>query len=156
MRRLIGIALLVAACGGGGASATDAPTDSPVMTPDPTPESPFGTGVITFGTKYDADTLFIVDPRERFRRTFKPIAWSASLSEPVGATSFELIIASQSKAGVEKTLIREDIDVSNPDNDVFANKVDLASLVDNKAGTYVMRYVRDGEILAEGTFTLVK
>lgn len=159
MKRLIAIALLVAACGGGGgAAATVTPTEAPAaeVTPDPTPDPEIGTGVIDFGLGYDPDTLRITEPRTRFKRTFDDIAYSASLLEPIGATSITFIIASQSKTGIERTLIKEEVDVSIPDADRLANQLDLAFLVDNKAGTYVVRFVRDGDVLAEGTFTLVK
>lgn len=61
-----------------------------------------------------------------------------------------------STAGSERVRVKEEIDVSNPDSDLFANAIDLAALVDNKPGTYVMRYIESGDVLAEGTFTLVK
>ena len=45
----------------------------------------------------------------------------------------------------------EDSTVTN-----LANSGDLASIVGNRAGMYVMRYIDSGEILAAGTFTLVE
>ena len=100
---------------------------------------PFGTGVITFGTAYDPDDLSIPQPRASFKTTTKKIAWSASLLTPAGATSLTLILA-----------------VSDPSFDVLANEADLALLLDRKAGTYVMRYLRGSDVLAEGQFALVK
>lgn len=158
MKRLLAIAFLAAACASPGAPATTVtPTNPPaVTTPEPEPAYEGGSGIITFGTAYDPDTLFIAKPLTRFKRTFPEIAWSAELARSVDATSVEWIVASQTASGSERVIIREDHDVSNPSNDLFANKIDLASLVDNKAGTYVMRYIESGEVLAEGTFTLVK
>lgn len=156
-RFLIAAAIIVAACAGTAAppAATSVPvTAAPTRTPDPTPE--IQTGVITFGTALDEDTLKVTKVTSRFKRTYPKISWSASLSEPVGATSIELVLASRSASGAERVIERVDVDVSNPDADLFANSADLATIVGNKAGTYVMRYVRDGKVLAEGTFTLVK
>ena len=152
---LIGL-LLLAACSGARpvATTTQQPATTPQPTPDPTVPATFGR--ITFGTSYDPDTLEIAKPITKFKRTIAMIAWSASLSDTVNATSIELVIASQSASGTERVIERVDIDVANPDSDTLANKVDLASIVGNKAGTYVMRYIRDGKVLAEGTFTLVK
>ena len=153
----IAMALLIAACGGG-AAATDRPADP---TERPTPEPPAYTvppnfGVITFGLDYDPDTLDIIKPTERFKATYPAIAYSASLTEGAGAAKLRLVVASVSAAGSERVIIDEDVAVSNPAADIFANKVDLASLLDNKPGTYVMRFLRDATVLAEGTFTLVK
>jgi hypothetical protein len=113
-------------------------------------------GVITFGTAFDPDTLAITKPVSQFKATSKSIAWSASLTESADATSLTFIIASQSTSGTERVIIKQEVDVSNPDSDTFANDADLALLVDRKKGTYVMRYLRDSKVLAEGTFTLTK
>lgn len=155
-RWLVLAAVMLAACSGTPAAQPAAPTayapDAPVETLAPL----YGTGVITFGTSFDPDDLSIAAPKSTFKVGSKKIAWSASLSRPAGATTLTLIIASRSKSGVETTLIKEDVDVSNPDFDTLANDADLALLVDRKAGTYVMRYLRDSTVLAEGTFTLIK
>lgn len=147
---------LVAACGGSTTApvVTQGPpeTYAPIITDDPM----LGSGVITFGTDYDPDTLRITNPKHTFKVGSKGIAWSASLSDTVGGTSVTQIIASRSKSGVERTLINIDIDISNPDSDTLANEIDLALLVDRKPGTYVMRYLRDGDVLAAGEFTLVR
>jgi hypothetical protein len=155
MKRLSLVALLIAAC--------STPAAAPVATPQPvtptiaeTPPPLYGTGIITFGNNYDPDTLAITGPTSIFKSTAKRIAWSASLRRPAGATSLTLIIASVTKTGVETTLVKQDVDVSNPDFDTLANAIDLGLLLGRKPGTYVMRYLRESTVLAEGTFTLVK
>ncbi|MES2210948.1 MAG: hypothetical protein V4515_12320 [Chloroflexota bacterium] len=158
MKTLLVLAMLVGACSSGGRAATDRPADP---TERPTPEPPAYTlppnfGVVAFGLDYDPDTLEIIKPTERFKATYPAIAYSASLTEGAGAAKLRLVVASVSASGSERVLIDEDVAVSNPAADTFANKVDLASILDNKPGTYVMRFLRDATVLAEGTFTLVK
>jgi hypothetical protein len=112
-------------------------------------------GVISFGTGYDPETLQIRGEKTRFRVNEK-IAWSASLSEAIGATTIELAISKRSAGGSERSLYNVDVDVSNPDFDVVANKLALGTILEGP-GTYVMRYINtDGEVLAEGTFRLVR
>ncbi len=162
MKRLAIIALLVAACGGGGSvTATQppaaTPTQAPTVTEEPTNDPVIeGLGVITFGTALDEDTLLITKVTSKFKRTVKKIYWSAQFSEPADSTSLTLVIASVSKSGAERGIIKEDVDISDPAFDLLANGANIALLVDNKAGTYVMRYLRESTILAEGEFTLVK
>ena len=160
VRRLIVVAFLVAGCSGGATATvtpTAVPTQEAVATAEPTDDAtPVGTGVITFGTGYNADTLEITGAKSSFKDTVKSIAYSASLIDAVGSTSITLVIASQSTSGTEKTIIKTDVDVSDPADDMFANKLDLAALVGRKPGTYVMRYVRGGDVLAEGNFKLTK
>ena len=115
-----------------------------------------GSGKITFGTAYDDTTLMIPKPITRFKATYPTIAWSAEFSEPAGATTVELVFARVSSGGAETIIDRADVPISSPDFDLIANSLDLASIADNKPGTYVLRYVRGGTVLAEGTFTLVK
>lgn len=160
MRRLtlVALAMVLAGCGSAASRATASPTPGATPTAEVVETIPpiEGLGVITFGTAYDPDTLLIPKPLTRFKRTVKAIAWSARLTEPVGATSVELVLASVSKSGAEAIIDRADVAVSNPEFRLLANKGDLAAIVGNKAGTYVLRYVREGTVLAEGTFTLVK
>jgi hypothetical protein len=161
VKRLIAIVMLFSACGGGGEYATAAPAlvrTAPgvdaVAQFEPVPNTV--TGVITFGTAYDPDTLRIAKPLTRFKRTFPRIAWSADLSRAVQTAYLSWVVVRQSKSGVEETVF----DVLEPIDDAsvttLANSGDLANLLDNVTGTYVMRYFDSREVLAEGTFTLVK
>jgi zinc-ribbon domain len=170
--RIVGILIVVAVVGGAavllnrpastpGAEAQPTRTSSPSAraTVEPTTPEPlplFGSGMITFGKDYDPDTLFIADETARFKTTYPEIAWSAELNRAIGATSIEWVLASQSASGTERVIWSQELDISNPDSDLLANKLDLAFFVDYKPGTYVMRYIESGEVLAEGTFTLVE
>lgn len=164
MRRLLTMfALVLASCGTSGEpAATVAPTVAPtVVVPDQTAATlaPLGSpGVITFGEPIalDQDTLLIDPSKDSFQVSTQKIAWSAKLKEPAGAASLTLIVAKVSAGGVETIKWQDEVPVSRPTFDLFANSSDLALLLDREAGTYVMRYLREVEILAEGTFTLTK
>ena len=95
-------------------------------------------------------------PLTRFARSYPEIAWSADLTRGVNAAFVTWVVASQSRSGVEETIFSVEEPIDHSDVTVLANSGDLALLVDKKAGSYVMRYMDSGEILAEGTFTLVK
>jgi hypothetical protein len=131
---------------------TRRPRPRPVITAAPVA----GTGVITFGTAFDPNTVLIPKPLTKFKVGIKKIAWSASFSEPAGATTLTFIFASRSSSGAERIIDKEDVDVSDPAFDTFANDADLSLLAGRKPGTYVVRYLRGSTILAEGQFTLVK
>lgn len=159
--RSIAIILLVSACGGGSIDATAAPallqaaTRVKVVAPiAPAPRAL--PGVITFGRAYDPKTLKIAKPLTRFKRTFPEIAWSAQLSRRVDAASLSWVVVRRSTSGAEKTVFNVDEPIDGADIVTVANAGDLALCVGNVAGTYVMRYLDAGEVLAEGTFTLVK
>ena len=161
-RRLIGailVAAVLAGCAGGGTPRPATPASSPA-TAEPTDDlsslAPDLSGTIEFGTKFDPDTLVMTKPTDRFKRTYKPISYVIHLSEPAGATRLTLTLTKRSSGGAETTIVSVPFDVANPEFDTFANSADLGLLVDRKAGTYVMRLIREGDVLAEGTFTLVK
>ena len=113
-------------------------------------------GVITFGTSYDPETLDIPEPLTRFKRTYPLIAWSADLSRGVDAAFVWWVVVRRSELGEEEIMfeVEEPIDDSSVTN--LANSGALAFHVDNVAGSYVMRYIDSGEVLAEGLFTLVE
>lgn len=151
------LAVLIGGCGGAVAQRTDVPAPPTIATPAPTANpADERSGVITFGTAYDPDTLLIPKPLTRFKRTTKAIAWSAQLRDAAGATTIEVVLASVSQSGAEAIIWRGSQELASPDFDLIANKADLAALAENRAGTYVLRYVREGTVLAEGTFTLIK
>jgi hypothetical protein len=136
------------------AGASGSPTSTSRRTPTAAPTPEHGTGVITFGTALDPDTLLITKPATTFRESAK-IAWSASLLEPAGATSIEWVISKVSGSGAETVIYHDNIAVSDPKFDLFANTVALGPILDGP-GDYVMRYYRGATKLAEGTFTLTK
>ena len=159
MIRLLMLAMLViTGCAGGQPAVTSAPAQEiEEPAPEPTEEPVIeGLGTITFGKTYDPDTLEIPRPTSKFKRTLKEIAWSARFSETAGSTTLTIVLARVGQGGSEELLVSEDVQISNPDFDTIANSADLAGIADNKAGTYVLRYLRESTILAEGTFRLVK
>jgi hypothetical protein len=143
-----------------GAGATASPTASasptavPTRVPTPVPTPYHGTGVISFGTAYDPDTLLITKPASTFKQT-AAVAWSANFSEPAGATSVEWVISKISGATVETVVYHDEIPISDPKFDLLANKVVLGTLLTGP-GKYTMRYYREAVKLAEGSFTLTK
>lgn len=157
MRGIILVAaLLVAGCSSSPAAVTQAPVvEQPTLAPTVAPQVE-GLGVITFGSTYDEDSLLIAKPKSEFKKSVKNIAWSAQFSEPAGATTLKVVLAKVSKGGAESIIDSADVEISSPDFSLIANKADLAGIVDNKAGTYVLRYLRDATVLAEGQFKLTK
>lgn len=152
------IAVAVAACSSTNQApptAQQTPQALPTLTATLTPIG--GSGRITFGVagSLNNETLLIASPKSRFAVSVKKIAWSAELRESAGATTLTWILAKVSTGGSERIVWKQDVDVSNPDHDIFANTANLSLLVDHKPGTYVMRYLRDASVLAEGKFTLV-
>jgi hypothetical protein len=161
MKRMIAIVLLLAACSTDRPQATarpalvkEVPVAAAIAAFVPAPEP--GTAVITFGVTYDRDTLDIAKPLTRFKRTFPDIAWRAQLSRGVTGPSVTWSVALRASSGHETTLFSVDEPLDGPGVTTLANSGDLAGLVGHKAGAYVMRYVDGREVLAEGTFTLVK
>jgi hypothetical protein len=108
--------------------------------------------VISFGTGFDKATLAITGPKTTFRTT-DTIAWSASLNDAANATTLHWVIAKVEAGNTEKLEIAQDVEISNPLFSVLANKAKLGTLLSGK-GTYVMRYLREATVLAEGRFTL--
>ena len=155
---LLVLALAMAACSNSGGTAAPEATDAPEVTvePEATPDESDNAGVVTFGKAYNAETLRIAHPIKKFKRNTPSIAWSAEFIETAGATSITFVIARVTAGGSESIELTTEVDVSNPNADIFANKADLAGVVGNRAGTYVVRYLRKGTVLAEGTFQLVK
>ena len=161
MRRLIAIALLLSGCGDVGAYATAAPAlvrAAPGLdaVAQVAPAQEIVTGVITFGIAYDPETLAIPKPLTRFKRTYPTIAWSADLSRGVQAATLSWVVVRRSDSGLEKVVFNVDEPIDDSSVTTLANSGDLALLVGNVAGTYVMRYLDSLEVLAEGVFTLVK
>jgi hypothetical protein len=154
---LLFLALDLIACGGGTSTTSPATEPPAVESVEPTEVPVDGSGVITFGLAYDPDTLEIPKPIARFKRNLKrDIAWSAELVEPAGATSIKVVFARVGKGGTEELILSTDTELSNPDFTIVANAADLVTLAENRAGTYVLRYLRDATLLAEGQFQLIK
>jgi hypothetical protein len=56
----------------------------------------------------------------------------------------------------ERVVYSESVELTKPENAMLASKDDLARRLGRQAGTYLMRYIRGGAVLAEGTFRLVQ
>jgi hypothetical protein len=153
--------LFLTACGAAPIDRTAAPALKQVAPAEEaflqfTPAQAIDAGVITFGTGYDRDTLRIPKPLTRFKRTFPVMAWSADLSRGVSAAFVTWLVVRRAPSGVEEIVFDVDEPVDGANITSLANSGDLAGLVGNVAGTYVMRYLDSREVLAEGAFTLVK
>ena len=177
MKRLAAIALTVAACTSNVAlPSTASPTVVPgAISPAPaqhtdgpqasTPanaspgvhEGFFSgdqTGLITFGTDYDPGTLQVIQAVTMFDHDVPAIAWSASLSEAVHTADIDIVITTAPTPGTIRQIFKQTVHVSDRGSNRFADKVDLAGLVQNKVGSYEMHFIRFDEGLAQGSFTL--
>lgn len=155
MRGVVGIlafaVVALVGCTGSGNSASAPPSEAPSAPPSQAGAAP---GSITFGTILDSG-LVISDPATSFDANVPQIAWSAVLKDKVGATSITLVFASVAADGSETVIQQTDVPVSSPDFNVLGSGgVDLATLAGNAPGTYVLRYIRGGTVLAEGEFAL--
>lgn len=151
--------LLVAGCSVGAppaAPVTPTPFVAPTLGPTPTP--PHGTGIITFGSAgtINKETLKINPSKDTFKASVTKIAWSASFSQPAGAIRLTLVVAKVGSGGTETIRYSVKFDISNPTFDILSATEDLGAYVNRKPGTYVLRVLRGGTILAEGKFTLTK
>jgi hypothetical protein len=112
-------------------------------------------GTIDFGTAVNTDTLTITKGTATFSTKYTgKVCWVAHLSEGAGATSLTFAVTSRSSGGSETTLIATNVAISNPAFDTLSNCLPLAAFPATKPGTYVMRYVREAKVLAEGDFTV--
>ena len=149
------IALATATVGILLAKSTDTPSLSGV-TSRATAGHGLERGKIAFGLNYHPGTLRILNPRTRFTIRAPELAYSAMLTGPVAATSLGLHIASRRGRGVEETVVQVEVAIPDPKLTTLADKVDLAGMVRNTPGTYVARFVRGDEVIAEGTFELIE
>jgi hypothetical protein len=145
--------LTLSGCSGSVPTFAPAATETPVVT---LPPEIALSGKIEFGGDFDQSTLEIIRPAARFKTSSTAIAYVAHLREAAGATELTLSLTRRASGGAETSVFTRAFDVASPDYDTFANSFNFALLADRKAGTYVLRIIREGKVLAEGTFTLVK
>jgi hypothetical protein len=127
------------------------PTREPTL-----PADVANAGTIDFGTAINLDTLVITKPTTRFKATYPgDMCWVAHLSGTAGGTSLTWTITRKSSAGSEASVLSEPISIDNPDVETLAHSIALAVL-HQQPGTYFMRYIREGKVVAEGTFVVVK
>ncbi|CAN5679330.1 hypothetical protein BH23CHL7_BH23CHL7_24420 [soil metagenome] len=148
-------------------SPTSAPTPGPTLPPTPTPtltlpptsepsptpleiEVREGPGAITFGTENDRD-LRITDPSVTFPSRGR-MAWSAELTEPAGVELLQIDIGRvDADDGSEEIISTLEQEVDNPNHIRFLRRWRIQRLVDSP-GIYVVRYLRDGQLMSEGYF----
>src|SRR3954454_3407779 len=149
------LAVAVGACAPAEAAPSVKPAPTVAASIDYTTPEPPPLGLITFGQSFDPLTKRALQVRTQFTTDDPEIAWSTSLVQAVAAKKLQMLIAARSATGSERIVSRKDVKVEDTTSLVFATKSNLASAVGKKAGTYVLRYLRDGIVIAEGTFTLV-
>lgn len=139
---------------------TPGPLPTPETPPAPTPDpSPFvvevreGPGYITFGSGWDSNQNM-----QNVSATFTPggrLAWSALLTEPAAAARLDITVHRVDPTdGSESLVYEEQYRVRNPDGSWYLRRVSMGDVTDGP-GIYVMRYLRDGDVLSEGYFEVV-
>ena len=120
--------------------------------------SPSLPGTITFGTGWNNDTHQITGPTTDFTAASAGFAHSITLAAPIGVDRLVEEVV-QVKADGTETVVQ-----SRTDGVVFVNK-DLSTdgfkssktvsqlIATWGPGTHIMRVYRNGELIAEGTFT---
>jgi hypothetical protein len=135
-----------------------APQESPSPEPAATPfevEVRQGAGYLTFGSGWTRGSLEM----QNVSATFTPggrIAWSAVLSEPAGAPALDVVAARLDfEEGTEEVTWEERYEMQNQQSERILRRVAINNLTDGP-GVYVVRYLRNGEVLSEGYFELVE
>ncbi len=128
-------------------SAIPSPTPSP--TPIPTYRAGIRPGPITFGTKLNGVT--VADPTARVK-VGRQIIWVARMSQPSIEPGVEISV-SVIVSG-KPIIIHRETSAIGVDGLITANPG--VNSRDLGPGTFVVRYISQGTILAEGTFTVVK
>jgi hypothetical protein len=124
------------------------PTPAPTIVP---PLVQIGPGYVTFGTHAD-HTLRIVDPRSVFEPSER-IVWSAYLSEIANSEELHIQVLKldQEVIGGETLITDEPVMPLVTNAQLFQQKIrpqqDLSG-----PGLYVVRYLRNTDILSEGFF----
>jgi hypothetical protein len=139
------------------APSTPLPTPSTIpVTPSPAPTIvpplvQIGEGYVTFGTHAD-HTLRIVDPRSVFGIDER-IVWSAYLSEVANSEELHIqILKLDSEVIGGETLVSDDPVLPAVVNaQLFQRKIRPSADLDGP-GLYVVRYLRNTDILSEGFF----
>jgi hypothetical protein len=151
MRRLAltVLALVLIACSSPGADDATPESDEDASLPTDAGGG-MESGVITFETNLNERTLRVRGERDTFS-VGQPIAWSVQSRRASGRHHGS---SRDRRDPGRRIALQQEIDVSNPDFDILANRLRLGRLLDGP-GQYVMRYINlDGEVLAEGSFRL--
>ena len=145
MRRfLMVLVVVIAGCGGTGTTPTTA--DSP--SPSPTTNI----GQIVFGMAISEDRHRITAPSSTVSRAFPGILWFVvTFDEAPGAPSLTATLTRTSGGGATVTWSQPAL-MSDPQAVTFADGRALGELGALQPGVYVLRYLRDKAVLAEGSF----
>lgn len=132
--------------------------ETAIPTPSPSPEQSDGPeppGAIAFGTGFDAGAYALTGETRRFRTTYPRVALLAELSAPVGDRELTLVIARRTGDG-ETVALSRTLTVRDRDRAAFGLVVEnLPRDLGARAGTYVVRLLADGEVVAVGELELV-
>lgn len=144
LRRLLPLVLMLAACGGPAASST------PASTPEPSPNSEAGT--IEIGLAISDDRLEITAPAATISRAYSGIVWFvATFREAPSGTSLTATMTRNPDA--ESTVTwTQPLPIADPQSLTLTDGRSLAELGALQPGEYVLRVLRDGAVLAEGSF----
>jgi hypothetical protein len=147
---------------------TDLPTQAPptvlptvssaVLTPQPSlsasiapPLVQIGKGFVTFGTESD-EQLHIADPRASFALDERMV-WSAYLTRPVNSADLLVRILKLDSAVEtgERLILEEPVTPLVRGAQIFGRRLRPDALLDG-VGIYIVRYLRDGAVLSQGSF----
>jgi hypothetical protein len=144
------------------ASITPAPTPSLVSTsPSPIPTaSPFvptvqvGPGFVTFGTQLNSDRT-VKDPRATFLPSDR-LVWSANLTEPADSADVtaRLFKLDDAAPNGERLLSEGGARPQGTAQQLYTRQDINPNRALDGPGTYLVRYVKGEEVLAEGYFEL--
>ena len=160
------LAVLIAGCGASAPSVTPpptlAPTATPTASPSPTPSpvptrtpvaTPAPPGLIRFGVKLGRTNCDLT-PMQSMFNVGGVLAWYAAFAEPAGSTTLQEILV-RTTAGSESVALGRNTQLASPTWLGLCND-DPKVTTSLGAGTYVLRYVRDSTVLAEGSFAIIK
>lgn len=134
-----------------------APAPTTAATPATTHVPPLvhiGEGYVTFGTDLDAQS-HVTDPRSTFSRNQR-IAWSAYLSAPADSTELRVQILKLDDAvvGGERLILDDGVPPFIVDAQIFTRRIRPQAVLDGP-GVYVVRYLRETELLSEGFLEII-
>jgi len=110
-------------------------------------------GVIQFGSGLDSAGRIAV-PGNQFREGDTAV-WIADFRRPPDVSEILKLIVQVLPDGREFEHWRERVTISDPAATRLAGEAELSLYAHGGAGSYRLRYLAGGELLAEGTFELV-
>jgi hypothetical protein len=123
---------------------------SPSLPPTPPPTTP---GAITFGARLDVGGQ--VEAPSSTVHIDATAVWIAQLREAPGTPVIRFLILEARPDGRLTEHWNQEIAVADPEARRITGMATLSLFAHGGPGTYLLRYVRGNDILAEGPFTLV-